>query len=211
MAFAAIVDDHPAFAEITENALRVSLGLQAGVLIQTISDGLQLLPQLQPDIVILDNRLEDGCGTELLRVLQGKLPKTRWLLHSGYLSARILEEAIMAGATGAVAKQEPLTTVISGVRALLAGHGFFCEKSSALSRIRYDGERLTPTERLIAKEVAAGREPKEIASILGVAHKTVLNELVSIRRKTGTHSLVQLADYARKHGIAEPRWWEALR
>jgi len=31
MAFAAIVDDHPAFAEITENALRLSLGLQAGV------------------------------------------------------------------------------------------------------------------------------------------------------------------------------------
>lgn len=179
-------------------------------MIQTISDGLNLLPQLQPDIVILDNRLEDGCGTELLRVLHGKLPKTRWLLHSGYLSASILEEAIMAGATGAVAKQEPLTTVISGVERCSRATDF-CEKSSALLRIRYDGERLTSTERLIAKEVAAGREPKEIASILGVAHKTVLNELVSVRRKTGTHSLVQLADYARKHGIAEPRWWEALR
>ena len=100
MAFAAIVDDHPAFAEITENALRVSLGLQAGVLIQTISDGLKLLPQLQPDIVILDNRLEDGCGTELLRVLQGKLPKTRWLLHSGprIASREILPVTFVASA-----------------------------------------------------------------------------------------------------------------
>ncbi len=89
---------------------------------------------------------------------------------------------------------------------MLAGHRFFCEKSSALLHLRYDCVTLTSTERKIMKEVAAGREAKEIASIIGVAHKTVLNDMVSIRRKTGADSLVQISDYARKHGMAKPSW-----
>ncbi len=107
MAFAAIVDDHFAFAEMTEQALRLSLNLQAGVLIETVAHGMAQLPRMKPDIVILDNRLGDGCGMDLVSALQVKLPKTRWLLYSGYLSARILEEAILAGVNGRSPSRHP--------------------------------------------------------------------------------------------------------
>lgn len=210
MPFAAIVDDQVSVGEMTELNLRQELGLSAGVFIQTVAEGMALLPKLKPDIVILDNRLEDGCGMELLLELRGRLPHTRWLLYSGFLSGRILEEAILAGVDGTVAKRAPLSSLVTAAREVLAGRKFFCEITSAALRAGFDDQKLTTTEREIIKHVAAGLEFKEIASKIGVAYKTVLNVLIVIRRKTGAESMVQISDYARKHGLSERRWWQSL-
>jgi DNA-binding NarL/FixJ family response regulator len=211
MPFAAIVDDQVAIGEMTELALRQPLGLSVGVLIKSVADGINLLPQIKPDIVILDNRLEDGCGMELLLALRGRLPQTRWLLFSGFLSGRILRDAMSAGVDGAVARRAGLSTLLTATREVLAGRQYFCEITSATLRAGAEDEKLTPREREIIKHVAAGRGLKEIASKVGVAYKTVLNVLMVIRRKTGAESTVQISDYARKQGLAEPRWWQALQ
>jgi DNA-binding CsgD family transcriptional regulator len=56
-----------------------------------------------------------------------------------------------------------------------------------------DSEELTPTERRIAEEVAAGRSNREVAAVLFVAERTVEANLTRIYRKLGVRSRSQLA------------------
>ena len=202
MHHAVIVEDHAAFAEMTEATLRRDLSLSVDASISTFAKAIVQLPALSPNIVILDNRLEDGTGLGLVRSLKKVIPRTRWLLYSGYASASTLREAIDVGVDGAVSKRAPLPVFFEAIEALLAGRQFFCEFTTKEMRENDEREKLSSTENQIIKLVASGLEAKEIAAIIGVAHKTVLNSLVSIRRKTKTESLVQISDYARKLGLS---------
>lgn len=59
-----------------------------------------------------------------------------------------------------------------------------------------------PTDCDVAADI--GITSSQLAAALGLAHKTVLNDLVSLRHKTGAQSMVHLADYVKAHGLATP-------
>ena len=63
-------------------------------------------------------------------------------------------------------------------------------------------DKLTPREREILGELAAGLANKEIARKLDVAESTVKIHLQSILKKLGVHNRVQAAIYAVEHGIS---------
>lgn len=195
------VDDHTAIAEATMPVLLSQVGGEFGGIITTFSEAVKTLPLISPALVILDNRLGDGTGIEIVRQLRAVLPDTRWLLYSGYASGRTLTEAISVGIDGAVAKRAPLLVLINAAKTLLCGCRFFCDVSAAELRALPGTSLLTPLEQKILEQIALGYEAKEIAACVGVAHKTVLNSLVVLRRKSGTVSMVQLADFARANGF----------
>ena len=201
---AVVVDDHKGLAEMTSRCLGERLPVTMLPTISTFAEAMARLPKEAPDIVILDNRLDDGRGVDLVPALKGRLPQTRWLVYSAYASPHALSEAIALGVDGAVSKRAPTQVLDKAVMELLAGNRFFCEISSRALRECPETKALSPTERRILQHVAIGHEAKEIAAALGLAHKTVLNDLVSLRHKTGAESMVQLAEYAKAHGLATP-------
>lgn len=198
-----IVEDHLALSEAIGRAICSVSDQRSTVVLDTYLEALLQLPVLAPDLVILDNRLEDGTGIDLVGRLRLVIPATRWLLYSGYASATTLRKAIANGIDGAVAKRSPLRVLLEAVDSILSGRRYFCDVVSKElhSTEGLLSESLTTTEKKIAGLVATGLEAKEIAAILGVAHKTVLNALVSIRKKTGLDSTVRISDYARECGL----------
>ena len=62
---------------------------------------------------------------------------------------------------------------------------------------------LTPREREIAIQRAAGRKIKEIATALNISQPTVEAHLRSIHQKLDVHNAVQLSNALRKHLSAE--------
>ncbi len=199
---AVVVDDHTGIAQMASRALQEHLSVEIIPPISNFDEALTVLPALKPDLVVLDNRLVGGRGIDLLPPLTWRLPQTERLLYSGYLSPRILMEAVALGLDGAVSKQAPANVLIEAATQLLAGHGFFCEAASRCLRQPPIFKNFTPTERRILEQIVSGYEAKEIAAILGLCHKTVLNDLVVLRRKTGTQSMVDLAEFAKAHGLA---------
>lgn len=202
MPHAMIVEDHVALAEMLEAILRRSAGLESCTLISSFAVARDRIPSLAPHLIILDHRLADGNGLDLFSAFHEQLPETRWLLYSGCAPCYSLQGAISAGLDGAIDKRAPVAVLIEGVTAVLAGRRFFCEFTSRELRDGAAENKLNPTERRIISYVAVGLEAKEVAVALGCSYKTVLNSLVSIRRKTHTDSMVRIADYARKHGLA---------
>lgn len=199
---AVIIDDHAGVAAIMSRALGQSLHCTMLPPIGSCAEASTRLPKEKPDLVILDNQLEDGRGVDLLKGQKSRLPQTRWLLYSAYMSPPRLHEAIALGIDGTVSKRAPAEVLMRAAKALLAGQRFHCAITSQTLRDTQPSVALTKSEQEILRLVAAGYEAKEIAADLGLAHKTVLNELVAIRHKTGAQTHVQLAEYAKNFGFA---------
>lgn len=171
--------------------------------LSTSAKAKEVLVHLNPSLVILDWRLDDGTGLDLIRLFRAQLPQTRWLMYTGFASASTLNDAIAAGIDGAVAKRSSLAVLKTAIREVAAGNRYFCEITSSELRRGTELRAFSDRERSILGYVAMGHPAKEIAAMLGLSHKTILNYLVGIREKTGAGSMVQLADFARAHGLTE--------
>ncbi|BCW81881.1 response regulator transcription factor [Arthrobacter sp. NicSoilC5] len=65
----------------------------------------RLIHVLQPDIVVLDDRLPDGTGIEVCRDLRSTAPEVRCLILTGWDEQHAVRAAVLAGASGYVLKR----------------------------------------------------------------------------------------------------------
>jgi len=200
---AVIIDDHEGIAELVANALQPWFPIDAIRVYSSYSHACDCLAALKPRLVIVDLRIHHHNGLDIVREFSVRLPDTRWLLYSGFASANSLKAAIQAGIDGAVAKRAPLSVLRSAVEQILLGNRYFCQITSSELRHSHEARVFSTTEMQILENVSLGHQPKEIAAILGLAHKTILNGLVGIREKTGMESMVQLSDFARSNGLTK--------
>ena len=139
----AIVDDDLALGELIHLLLKQHFCFN-GFLATSFTVAAESLPQLSPSLVVLDNRLADGTGLELCRCLREKIPNTRWLLFSGYMSRLTIQTAISYGISGAVSKRSSIKEIVEATNALLAGRRYFCSICS-IELAKFDKVPLTRT------------------------------------------------------------------
>ena len=111
-----LVDDDPVFGRVLTTALG-RRGFQV-TLAASVAQARDLLPQLRASHAVLDLRLPDGSGLELVPLLRERLPQVRIVVLSGYASIPTAIDAIKLGATYYLAKPVDADAV---VRAFDAG------------------------------------------------------------------------------------------
>ncbi len=111
-----LVDDDPVFGRVLATALG-RRGFHV-TLAASITQARGLLPELRVSHAVLDLRLPDGSGLELLPLLRARLPQVRIVVLSGYASIPTAIDAIKLGATYYLAKPVDADAV---VRAFDAG------------------------------------------------------------------------------------------
>jgi DNA-binding NarL/FixJ family response regulator len=87
----------------------------------TMASALAQLPELRPDVAVLDVRLPDGDGVSVCREIRSTLPDTACLMLTSYGDDQALLGAIMAGAAGYVLKQTCGSDLVSAVRTVASG------------------------------------------------------------------------------------------
>lgn len=105
-----LVDDDPAFGRVLATALerrgfRVTLAASVG-------EARALLPNLNAAYAVLDLRLPDGSGLELVPLLRERMPEARIVVLSGYASIPTAIDAIKLGATYYLAKPVDADAVV---------------------------------------------------------------------------------------------------
>lgn len=105
-----LVDDDPVFGRVLATALR-RRGFQV-TLAASVAEARELLPQLRASHAVLDLRLPDGSGLELVPLLRERLPRVRIVVLSGYASIPTAIDAIKLGATYYLAKPVDADTVV---------------------------------------------------------------------------------------------------
>src|ERR1700761_4529518 len=82
---------------------------------------LATLPQLKPDVVLMDINLPGIDGVECVRQLKGKLPGTQFLMLTVYEDNNRLFKSLVAGASGYLLKRTPPAKLLAAIREAIAG------------------------------------------------------------------------------------------
>jgi DNA-binding NarL/FixJ family response regulator len=123
-----VVDDHPIIRELYVQLIGRSSDLTVCGMAGTASDALDLVPHIQPDLVIVDVRLPDLNGLELLRRLRHTFPTLPILVISGQdEDLYYARQALLSGANGYLDKLNLAENLLKAIRYVLGGGIFVCE------------------------------------------------------------------------------------
>ena len=162
---------------------------------------------LDPDVAVLDVRLQDGNGVEACREIRSRHPRTACLILTSFTDDEALFQAIMAGAAGYVLKQIRSADLVDAVRRVAAGQNLLDPIVTArvLERLRRGPEederlaRLTDQERKVLDLLAEGLTNRQIGERLHLAEKTIKNYVTSLLAKMGMARRTEAAVYAVRH------------
>lgn len=211
-----IADDHT----IVRTGLRALIKGEAGMdLVGEATCGeeaLLLTQELHPDILVLDLSLPDMDGIQVTRKLKREQSDVRVLILTVHEDEALLRESMRAGASGYILKHAAESELVAAIHTLKIGGlyvhpkmmgGLFTEpelpKAPSSSNVSAM-EMLTPREIDVLRLIVQGYTNRQIAEELALSVRTVEGHRGNLTEKLGMHSRVELARYAREHGLTSP-------
>jgi DNA-binding NarL/FixJ family response regulator len=198
-----VIDDHPAIAAAIDAALRErpQLGVELVGSATTTTEGLALVAQLRPDVVVCDLWLDGApSGLEALAALArpDRGAPTRVLVLSGLDQPSFLRAAFEGGAAGYLSKASPVEGIVDTIAAVARGGTAF--PAITLRALREAPRRPSDRELGAIRLVARGASNDEIAAGLGISIKTVESHLRRLFGRYGVLSRTELAMLAVREG-----------
>jgi len=126
-----LVDDHP----LVRQALKDLFTREADLVVcgeaEDWKGALAAVADSKPDLAIVDLRLRDSDGLDLIRDIHHWHPGTLTLVLSMYDESVYAEQAVRAGACGYISKREATTKLMGAVRQVLEGRIYLSEEAAA--------------------------------------------------------------------------------
>ena len=88
-------------------------------------DGIEECIKLKPDLAIVDIRLPDVNGIEILHILKKRNPDIKVLIHSGYLDLDTAKLAYKGEADGILEKPSPIKEIIKAIFTVMYGDDYY--------------------------------------------------------------------------------------
>ncbi len=159
-------------------------------------EGLAAIRRERPDAVLLDVRMPNKGGLDVLRELQAAGASPPTILLTTFDDDEVLLEGVKAGARGYLLKDVSLEQLTQAIRTVVQGGTLIRPAITervlrGLEHVRRDFDALSPPDPLTRREVevlrlmAGGYSNREIADALGTAEGTVKNHASSILSKLG--------------------------
>lgn len=186
-----LVDDHPLVREGLRTVLEQEADLELIGEAATGAAALKLLEKEQPAVVLLDLKLPDAEGVEMVTRVRAAAPDAAIVVLTIYDSEGYLMGALQEGAAGYVLKDQPQEVIPLAIRAAAAGGSLYPKHILERVATNWGGARgtgpvsLSPRELAILKLVAQGFANKEIASQLNLAESTVKKYVQTMVGKLG--------------------------
>ncbi|MBR3268633.1 MAG: response regulator transcription factor [Oscillospiraceae bacterium] len=166
------------------------------------SDAIRLYEKNQPDIMLMDIRMNGMNGIEAGEIILKKYPDARLLYLTTFSDDEYIIKALNMGAKGYILKQD-FEGIAPALEAVMRGQSVFGDQvMNRLPELMKQGEPydfaahgISEKEREIIELVARGLNNKEISSKLFLSEGTVRNYISTLLEKLALRDRTQLAVY----------------
>jgi DNA-binding NarL/FixJ family response regulator len=191
----AIVEDNEIIRKAVTMFVKHTPDFECVGVFENSEDALLSLPQICPDVVLMDIGLPGINGIECVRRLKSLCDKTQFLMITVFEDDDNIFEALKAGATGYLIKKTPPAEIVSSIKELHAGGS---PMSGAIAR-RVISQFQTPAksesmnmlserEQQILNLLSKGFRYKEIGDQLNISFSTVRTHIHNIYEKLQVQS-----------------------
>ena len=208
-----VVDDH----EIVRSGLKVILEPEADLEVvgeaSSAEEAIQSVPRLEPDVILMDVRMEAMSGIEACRQIKSAYPQTSVLMLTSFGEEEAVLSSIMAGASGYLLKNTGRADLLKAIRAAAGGQNLLDPSVTKkvmerLARLaakdeEREMEMISGREKEVLVLVARGLTNKEIADQLVISDNTARNHVSRILEKLGLTRRSEAAAFAAQRGLLE--------
>lgn len=198
-----LIDDHALFrVGLQELLQRRGLDVLA---VGNCEQGISLVRELQPDVVLLDMRMPEMTGIEVLMQLRKDRQTMPICMLTTSRDEKDVIDALQNGAQGYLLKDMEPDELMDALQQIVQGHTVVAKELTSVLAKAVQGDShlrgsqasslddLTPREREILCHLADGQSNKVIARHLGISDGTVKLHVKAILRKLDVHSRVEAA------------------
>ncbi|WP_433969229.1 response regulator [Tunturiibacter gelidiferens] len=195
------IDDHPIVRDGLISIVTLQPDMEIVGAAGSGAEGLSMFRDLKPDITLVDLRLRDTTGFDLIRNILKLSPSARAIVLTSFEGDVDIERALAAGAKGYVVKGMVREELLQAIRAVHAGKQHVPSTIAAKLVDHLASEKLTQRELDVLKEIARGKRNKEIGATLSIAEDTVKMHVKSILMKLGVNDRTEAVTSALRRGI----------
>jgi len=196
----AVVDDHPVVREGLVTILARAATCQVVAEASSAVEAVQRFPAAAPDVVLMDLKLPDSTGMELVDRLCYLLPDAKLLVITAYAEAGLVREALRRGARGYLLKGSSPEALVEAVWSAWAGRWVVDPVlASRVAELETPGS-LTDRQREVLRLLAEGRTNHEIARALDVSDDTVKFHLKNLFERLGVDNRTEAVVTASRLG-----------
>lgn len=186
----AIIEDLASYRNALEVLLNGSVGFQCCGAFDSAEAALKLLPELRPDVALVDIHLPCMSGIELVKCFREISSDTLCMMCTAYDEDEDVFQALQAGAHGYILKSTPPAKILEAIQELTNGGSPMSNEiarkvvmtfqHSSAAKADFD---ITKREKEILQLLSKGLLYKEIASQLFISMDTVRRHCFNIYTK----------------------------
>ena len=195
------VDDHPLLREGIAALVNSQTDMTLVAEASNGAEAIQIFKQQQPDVTLLDLRLPDMSGIDVLIAIRSEFPEARIIMLTTFEGDVEIQRALQAGARGYLLKNMPPSELLDVIRHVHAGKKRIPPEIASQLLEHMSDEVLTEREIEVLREVANGNRNREIAERLFISEETVKVHIKHIMEKLGASDRTQAVAIGIRRGI----------
>jgi len=196
-----VVDDHPVVRRGLHSMLDGESGISVVGMACSGEEGILLTEELNPDVVLLDLRMPDMGGVDVIVALRASRPETKILVLTNYQLDEDVFKALEAGALGYMLKSTSQEELVDAIHTVGKGKRRIPTVLAMRLAERVGRASLTTREKEVLELVVEGLKNKEIARKLYISNITARNHVVSLLSKLDAKDRTEAATIAIRRGL----------
>jgi len=199
-----LIDDHDLIRQGLRRAFERNADFTVLGEASNLGQGEQLVAKFKPQVVVIDVRLPDGSGLDLVRKMRQHMPALGIVVLTMYAGDEQLFAALDSGASAFVPKDAPAEDVVAAARHAAVSPRSFTAPDLAEAmqrRLKPTGPQLSPREREVLDLLAEGLGVAAIARKLYISESTAKTHISKIYDKLGAANRAQAIMNAIRAGL----------
>jgi DNA-binding NarL/FixJ family response regulator len=197
------VDDHPLIREGVGAIINSQADMSLAGTASNGREGIEAFRALRPDVTLMDLRLPDLSGIDVMIAIRSEFPDARVIVLTTFEGDIEVQRALKAGARGYLLKSMPAQHMVDIIRKVHAGKRYVPAEITAGLVDHLGDEALSKREVEVLQQVAEGQRNRDIAAKLFIAEETVKVHVKHIMGKLGANDRTQSVTIAARRGIIQ--------